>query len=144
MPNITGNLKGKTAAMTCVSLNDTPEHELMLRHGTASQSCSDAHFNGAKHTSWNTADLIRGNGHEHGYFMNEHSNGDRSCGTFESKITTVNGQIMAEGTWKFTHGTGQFNGITGNGNFKGRIISPTESEASFEGHYEVKAGTRAA
>ncbi len=144
MPNFTGNLKGKTVAMTCVALNDTPEHQLMLQHSVATQRCSDTLFDSVKCTSWSTADLIRGDGQERGHFMNEHANGDRDGGTYECKVSTVNGQITMEGTWKYTHGTGQFNGLTGNGTFKGRIISPTETEISFEGSYQLKAGTRAA
>jgi hypothetical protein len=96
------------------------------------------------HTSWGTADLIRGHGQQYGYFMSEHSNGDRVCGTFECRVATVSGQMVMEGSWKYTHGTGQFAGITGNGTFKGRMTSPTESETSFEGRYELKAGTKAA
>ncbi len=144
MPNFTGNLKGRTVVMTAVSLNDTPEHQLMLRQSSAKQSCSDALFNGEKHSSWGTADLLRGQGQERGYFVNEHSNGDCNCGSYECKVSTVNGQITMEGTWKYTHGTGQFSGITGNGTFKGRMTSPTESETSYEGNYQMKAGIRAA
>ncbi len=145
MPNFTGNLKGTTTSQTLVCLNDTPEHTMILRSSTAQHTSSDEHFNHTRHITWGTADLIRGQGHERGYFMSEHSNGDCDCGTFECKVSTnANGLITVEGTWKFTHGTGQFTGITGNGSFKGRMISPTESESTYEGSYQLKAGTRAA
>jgi uncharacterized cupin superfamily protein len=144
MPNITGNLKGKSAVHTQVSLSDTPEHALLLTVGNATQTSNDEHFNNVKHTSWGTADLTRGHGQQHGYFMNEASNGDRSCGTFECKVSTVNGLLTMEGSWTFTHGTGQYSGITGNGKFHGRMTSPTDSETSYEGSYQLKAGTRAA
>lgn len=144
MPNFTGHLKGRTTVQTIICLNDTPEHELILRESSASQSCSDDRFNKAKHTSCGTADLIRGHGRQEGYFMNEDANGDCACGTFECKVATVSGQVVMEGNWKYTHGTGQFTGITGNGTFRGRMTSPTESETSYEGRYELKAETKAA
>ncbi len=144
MPNFTGNFKGKNIVMTAVSMNDTPGHDLVLRQSLATHMSSDALFNGTKSTVCGTADLIRGNGQERGYFMNEHSNGDLDCGTYECKVSMVNGQMTMEGTWKYTHGTGQFNGITGNGTFKGRMTSPTDAETSYEGSYQLKAGIRAA
>jgi hypothetical protein len=144
MPNFTGSFKGRSLVQTIVSLHDTPGHDLVLRESVSTHKSSDAHFNGTTNTIWGTADLVRGHGHERGYFVNEHSNGDRDCGTYECKVSTVNGKITLEGTWKYTHGTGQFNGITGNGTFTGRLTSPTEAETSYEGDYQLKAGTRAA
>jgi hypothetical protein len=144
MPNFSGQLKGNSLSQTIVCCNDTPGHMLMLRAGSAHQTCSDLMFNNTKHSSWSTADVTNGNGHEHGYFVNEHSNGDREGGSWEGKIVTRNDQVSFEGTWKYTHGTGQFSGISGNGSFKGHMISPTESEVTFEGSYQMKAGTRAA
>ena len=144
MPNFTGQLKGTSSVQTIASLNDTAGHQLMLRAGTAHQTCSDPHFNNTRHSSWSTADVTNGNGHERGYFMNEHANGDREGGTYEGKVSTKNDKVSFEGTWKYTHGTGQFAGISVNGTFKGHMTSPTETEVTFEGNYQLKSGTRAA
>lgn len=144
MPNFTGQLKGTNVAQTFVSCNDTPGHQLMLRAGTAQQTCSDPLFNNTRHNSCSSADVKNGNGHEHGYFVNEHANGDREGGEYEGTITMKNDKLSFEGTWKYTHGTGQFAGISGNGRFKGHMISASESEVSFEGNYELKSGSRAA
>jgi hypothetical protein len=144
MPNFTGQLKGTSSVQTIASLNDTAGHQLMLRAGTAHQTCSDPHFNNTRHSSWSTADIVNGNGTERGYFTNEHANGDRESGSWEGKVSTKNNQISFEGSWKYTNGTGQFSGITGNGKFQGHMTSPTESEVSFEGSYQLKAGTKAA
>jgi hypothetical protein len=89
-------------------------------------------------------DLINGSGKEQGYFMITSANGDRSCGKYQGQISSANGTLSAEGTWEFTHGAGECAGITGNGKYKARMISPTETETSFEGSYQFKAGTRAA
>lgn len=144
MPNFTGQLKGTSTVQTIVSCNDTPGHQLMLRAGNAQQTCSDPQFNNTRHSSWSTADITNGNGHERGYFTNEHANGDREGGTWEGKISTHNNQISFEGSWKYTHGTGHFAGISGNGTFKGHMTSQSESEVTFEGSYQLKAGTKAA
>lgn len=144
MPNFTGQLKGTSSVQTIASLNDRDGHQLMLRASNAVQTCSDPQFNNTKHSSWSTADLTNGNGTEHGYFTNEHTNGDRSSGSWEGKVTTRDSQVSFEGTWKYTSGTGQFSGITGNGKFKGHMTSPTQTEVSFEGSYQLKAGSKAA
>ena len=47
----------------------------------------------SKITYWGTADLIAGNGPQRGYFVNEHSDGDRDFGTFEGRIATSDGQV---------------------------------------------------
>ena len=64
----------------------------------------------SKITYWGTADLIAGNGPQRGYFVNEHSDGDRDFGTFEGRIATSDGQVTIEGAWIFTGGTGKLEG----------------------------------
>jgi hypothetical protein len=144
MPNLTGQLKSSDTMQTLASLNDTPGHQLLLSVSHSRQTSSDSLFNNIHHSAWGTTDLHNGSGHQHGYFANEHADGDRSFGTYECNVSTVNGQLTMEGHWKFTNGTGQFAGISGNGTFKAQLTSPTTSEASFEGSYQVKSGIRAA
>jgi hypothetical protein len=89
--------------------------------------------------------MVHGKGHERGYFVNEHANGDHEGGEYEARVSTSsNGQMTMEGTWKYTHGTGQFSGISGSGKFKGHMTSPSEVEVSFEGSYQLRAGTKVA
>jgi len=61
-----------------------------------------------------------------------------------SKIATASGQVTIEGTWRYAGGTGQFQGITGGGTYKGRMTSPVEFENSWEGKYQLAAKTQAA
>ena len=95
-------------------------------------------------TYWGTADLIAGNGPQRGYFVNEHSDGDRDFGTFEGKIVTSEGQVTIEGVWIFTGGTGKLEGLTGGGSYKGKMTSPVEVENTWEGAYEIAEQARAA
>jgi hypothetical protein len=144
MPNMTGHFSGRVTAQSNFALGDIPDHELSLMQVSGSQTASDANWNNAKLTYWGHADLIRGAGHQSGYFVDVHSNGDRDCGTFEGKLSIVNNQVTIVGTWKYTHGTGMFEGITGNGTFKGVLLSPTEADMSWEGSYQLAASKRVA
>jgi hypothetical protein len=111
---------------------------------TGLQKASDENWKDAKMTYWGHGDFTRGTGQQCGYFVDVHANGDRDCGTFEGKVSTTNNQVTIEGTWKYTEGTGKFEGITGNGTFKGLMVSPTEIDMSWEGSYQLAANTRAA
>ena len=83
--------------------------------------------------------MIAGIGPQRGYFVNEHADGDRDFGTFEGKIVTAGGEVTIEGIWKYTGGTGNFQGLTGGGTYKGRMTSATEVENTWEGTYELGA-----
>jgi hypothetical protein len=81
--------------------------------------------------------LIAGNGSQTGYYVNKHPNGDTDYGTFEARITTAGSAVTLEGTWTSTGGTGAFAKVTGNGTYKGVMISPTEVKTHWEGAYQL-------
>jgi hypothetical protein len=95
-------------------------------HGT--QKSPDPSWNNARLRYYGLTDLVAGNGSQHGYFANEHADGDRDCGTFEGKVTTTGGQATIEGTFTFTSGAGKLKGIRGNGTFKGRHFHRRKSK----------------
>jgi hypothetical protein len=144
MPNLIGSFTGKFVVQTSIALDDIPEHEFQLSKVTGTQSVSDENWRDVNVTFWGTTDLIQGFGPLRGYFVNEHPNGDRDCGAYDGHISIVQGEVSLEGTWRYTHGTGQFASISGNGRFRGRMTSPTEVEMSWQGSYQIAAGTRAA
>ena len=144
MPDCSGSFSGRTSSQTTISLPDVSNHDLSLAEVRGVQKSTDQHWENAKITYWGTADLIAGNGPQHGYFVNEHADGDRDFGTFEGKIVTTEGAVTIEGSWKYTGGTGDFQGLTGGGTYKGRMTSPTEVENAWEGTYELAAKARAA
>jgi hypothetical protein len=147
MTNFTSTFTGKSTVQANFSLHDIPEHEISMMEVHGLQSSSDENWKDARVNYWVTSDLIRGQGQQSGYFVNVHPNGDRDCGTFEGSVSmNASGQGTIEGTWKYTHGTGQFSGLSGNGKFKGKLNSPTEVDMSVEGSYQFAtgAGTRAA
>jgi hypothetical protein len=144
MPNLTGSFTGKSVALTSLALDDIPEHEFQLTQFSGPQIVTDDNWKDVKVTYWGTTDLIQGFGPLRGYFVNEHPNGDRDCGTYDGHISIANNEVNLEGTWRYTHGSGKFASISGNGRFRGRMTSLTEVEMSWQGNYQIAAGTRAA
>ena len=144
MPDLSGSFSGRATAQTTISLYDVANHDLSLLKVRGVQKSSDEKWNNSKMTYWGTADLIAGNGPQRGYFVNEHSDGDRDFGTFEGRIATSEGHVTIEGAWIFTGGTGKLEGLTGGGSYKGKMTSPVEVENDWEGTYQIAEKTRAA
>jgi hypothetical protein len=141
MQNISGSFSAHITAETTLFPEDRPNHVIQLAEIHATQKSSDPLWNNSRLTYCGVTDLASGTGTQRGYFVNEHSNGDRDCGTFEGNVATSGAQTTIEGTFTFTAGTGSLKGIRGNGTFKGRQISPTEIEMNWTGAYEVAAAT---
>ena len=144
MPDLSGSFSGRATAQTTISLCDVANHDLSLLKVRGVQKSSDEKWNNSKMTYWGTADLIAGNGPQRGYFVNEHSDGDRDFGTFEGRIATSEGHVTIEGAWIFTGGTGNLEGLTGGGSYKGKMTSPVDVENAWEGTYQIAEKTRAA
>lgn len=138
MPKISGQFTGNATMQTNISLPNAPEQEVSFADISGAQKVSDPNWKDTKVTFEFGSDLTRGSGLQRGFFVNEHPNGECDCGVAEAKVTTVNGQQILEGTWRYTHGTGSFDGISGGGTFKGRMKSPTEFEISWEGNYRLR------
>jgi hypothetical protein len=144
MPNVSGSFFGRATSQIVISLEDVPNHEMHLATINGLQTSSDEKWKDSRITYWGVSDLIDGNGSQHGYFVNTHTNGDRDIGTFEGKVITAGGRVTIEGTWKYTDGTGAFKGIIGGGTYKGRMTSSTEVENAWEGTYELAGKARVA
>jgi len=144
MPNITGSFSGRTNSQSTLSLQDTPNHDLTLLEVRGTQKSQDENWTNAKIVYWGTTDLVSGSGPQRGYFVNEHADGDRDFGTFEGRVQISAQQASMEGTWKFTGGTGKYQGLTGGGTYKGRFTSAVDVENNWEGTYQLAAKTQAA
>src|SRR5437868_5277593 len=104
MPDMSGSFSGKARLQTAVSLADIIGHELQVAEIVGSQRSTDPNWNDAGLTYWGVTDIINGNGTQKGYYVNEHGNGERECGTFEGKVITAQGQTTLEGTWQAVTG----------------------------------------
>lgn len=137
MTKISGSFSGRVKAQSSLALTDADNHNLGLVEVVGSQKSSDPLWNDARITYWGTADLIAGSGFQRGYWINDHSNGDRDWGTFEGKITTSGQQVTMDGTFKWTGGTGKFKGISGHGKYKGHFPSPVNVVNDWDGEYQL-------
>ena len=143
MPGFSGTFSGRARVQTAVSLSDTPGHELQLVEIAGAQQSKDENWKNAKITYWGFQDLTAGTGTQRGYYVNERKSGERDCGTFEGKVTIAQGQTTTEGTFHSTDRTGKFKGVKAQGTYKGRMVSPTEVEMTWEGKYELAAAKAA-
>lgn len=143
MPKFSGSFSGKATQQSALAPKDRPNHELLILEVNGPQQSSDPKWKDSKITYWEVADLVEGSGTHRGYFVNVHADGDTDLGTYEGKVKTAGGQTTIEGTWAITSGTGKLKGITGKGAYKGRMLSPTEVENTWEGAYEIAAAKAA-
>jgi len=139
MPNISGSFSAHVTAQSAFSADDQPNHQLQLAEIRATQKSPDPEWNNSRVTYCSVSDLVSGNGTQRGYYSNEHPNGDRDYGSFESRVTTAAGQTTIDGTFTIAGGTGKYQNIRGSGTYKGRQVSPTLIEITWTGAYEMAA-----
>ncbi len=126
-----------------IESSDAPGHALMLAQAKGSnQSPGPSGFmDGAEIASASMADLVAGNGSNHGYDV-QVSGGDTVFTQWTGAVTTV---LSAEktpltsfrGTWSKNRGTGRYAGIKGSGTYQGRYTSPTEYVVEWNGEIIV-------
>jgi len=143
MPNVTGVFSGTFNSRAFLSSRDQPNHELSMAEIDGVQRSLDPDWNGARMTFWGARDVQSGLGTERGYFINEHPGGDRCWGSLDGTVVQTETSLTAEGTFRFTGGSGKFNGISGQGTYRGRMTSPVTVETEWTATYQV-AGTRTA
>src|SRR5437868_15118272 len=96
MTSLTGSFSGRATSQSTLALHDVSNHDLNLLEVRGVQKSPDEEWNNSKITYWGTADLIAGNGPQRGYFVNEHSDGDRDFGTFEGRIRSEERRVGKE------------------------------------------------
>lgn len=139
MPTLTGSFSGHFKSQSVIAVPDQSGHEVSLAEVVGTQETSDPNWNNASLTYVGTTDMIDGNGTQRGFYINTRADGDREWGTFEGRVTTVNGLPTVEGTYQNAGGTGRFSGMTANGTFKTRMTSPRDVEGTYQGTYQLAA-----
>lgn len=110
--------------------------------GTNSNTGRTDYMNGATATLVEIADLTQGNGAHQGY-VTFSKDGERSVNRWNGKVTTTlsadNQPVTTfEGTWTKIGGTGRYDGVTGSGRYKGRMLSATEFVVEWNGDLNLK------
>lgn len=137
MNHMTGSFTGKITQQSTLTLTDQPNHLINIAEVHGTQKSSESLWNNSEIAYWGITDLLNGKGRQHGYFGDNHPGTGRDWGTFEGRVTTVDGGMIVEGTFKFTGGDGKFHGITGSGRFKSVTKSETEVECTWDGDYAL-------
>jgi hypothetical protein len=138
MPAFSGSYTGRVQSQSVSAVPDVDGHTIAIAIIPTRQKSSDPLWEGAEMTYCATTDTIGGNGSQRGYFINQHPNGDRDHGTFEGNVTTTNGSMAVQGTWKLTGGTGMFASVKGTGTFQARMTTLVDVEGSWTGTYELQ------
>ena len=134
---VSGSFSGSIRTQSVIPLNDQPDHSLGVAEVAGTQSSSDPKWNNSAITYWGTTDMQGTEGTQRGYFMNDHGSAGQDRGRFEGNVSVVAGEVVVEGTWQYTGGTGHYAGITGSGTFRTRLTSPTTIEGSWQGTYAL-------
>ena len=137
MSAFSGSFTGKITSQSLFVLGDQPNHTLGLGELNGTQKSADQKWNNSAIRYWATTEITDNRGIQRGYFVNNHGTEGEDRGSFEGNVSIVGGQGIVEGTWKYTGGTGSFSGITGGGAFKTKLTSPTDVEATWQGHYDL-------
>jgi hypothetical protein len=88
MTEISGSFSGSVTWQTTVGMPDHADHILNLAEVRGPQQSDDPLWASVTISYWATADLVGGSGTQSGYWVNEHSDGDKDWGTFQGRITT--------------------------------------------------------
>ena len=137
MNHMAGSFAGKITKQSTFTPTDQPNHVMNIAEVHGTQKSSDPLWNNSKIAYWGVTDLLNGKGTQHGYYYDNHAGAGNDWGTFEAKVTTVSGEMIVEGTFKFAGGDGKNRGITGGGKFKSVMKSETELECTWDGKYEL-------
>ena len=81
MPSISGSFSAHVTAETTLFPDDQPNHQLQIAEIHATQKSPDPNWNNSQLIYHGVTDLVAGIGTQHGYYVNEHADGDRDCGT---------------------------------------------------------------
>jgi hypothetical protein len=105
--------------------------------GSNRSTGKSAYMGGAEVISREIADLTQGNGPHQGY-ITEILGADTTVTRWQGKVTTILGPDQEpitrfEGTWSKLKGTGQYEGVTGAGSYRGRMTSPTNYTVEWNG-----------
>src|SRR5689334_6558848 len=137
MAHAEGAYSGRMQSHAVSIVPDQPGHEVGVTVISGFQTSADGHWDGAKMTYWGLSDTVGGNGRQHGYFRNEHKTGEQTYGTFDARVTTTGTEVVVEGQWQFSGGTGRYAKVSGSGPFTAKLTSPTDVEMTWEGNYEL-------
>ena len=115
-----------TASKTTLTVGEG--HEVTQEVVISDLKYSDPEFTTKSEWVYVHTDSVEGRGKQTGYYIDTHEDGTQTYGNFEGTIeTTVKPDGSWESTWEGTYqylgGTGKYNNIKGDGQYKGQASS---------------------
>ena len=136
-----------TAAYTdqeMIEVGDVEGHVITLveSEGINVSTGKPAFMDGSQLINLSFGDYVKGSGLHQGYVKLTKKD-DTAIAKWQGKVTTTLSAegvpvTTFEGTFSWIKGTGQFEGIQGNGTYKGAFISKTIYTVDWEGEYSIQ------
>ena len=138
MTEFSGTCSSKLQSQTMAIVPGSSDHQMGLTVMLGQHKCTEQRWNDAKLTYVGSTDVVNGKGEQRGHFHNVHTSGETSFGTFDARVSTgADAAMIVEGEWHFSGGTGSLSKLKGSGVFKAQMTSPTDSEMTWSGSYEI-------
>jgi hypothetical protein len=141
---VSGKLTMKYSQQHPIPLADAAGPVLLANEakGTNTNTGSTDYMNGAAIRTIEIADLTQGNGSHQGYITFS-KDGDTAVDRWNGRVTTTLSPdkqpiTTFEGTWTKLGGTGRYDGVSGKGRYRGRMLSPTEYAIEWDGELSLK------
>lgn len=105
--------------------------------GTNRSTGSSEYMDGSRVINREISDLTQGNGAHQGY-ITDIDGADTTVTRYTGKVATAlsadrEPATSFQGTWTKLSGTGKYEGVTGSGSYKGRMLSPTDYTVEWSG-----------
>jgi hypothetical protein len=130
----------KSETAYSVEVGDLPGHMMFLSKGSCTWT-TPLEIAGLKSTGYSgagVADVNGAKGQDRGYAVFTMDNGDKAYVRYQDTGTgPPQGNVIVEGTWSFTGGTGKLKGLKGKGTFKGSSDPSGKATAQIEGDYTL-------
>jgi hypothetical protein len=150
MARVAGTMTLSYTEQHALPLGD-PSEPILLENqakGSNRNTGPTDYMDGADVTNIEIADLIQGNGPHQGYITFS-KDGETTRNRWSGRVKTV---LAADGktpittfygTWTKLSGTGRFDGVSGSGRYRGRMLSPTNYTVEWDGEIALKEKTAA-
>jgi hypothetical protein len=140
---ISGSISLSYTKQETLPVTEAPGHMVLLGEvkGANRNTGGTDFMDGAEVTNREIARLFQGNGPHSGY-ITLGKDGNTAIALWSGQVTTVMSsegqpQTSVKGNWEYVFGTGKYNGIRGQGEYRGHFTSQTSYVVDWSGKYSV-------
>lgn len=137
-----GTKNGPVLSETRMTVEDNAQRVITMTRRVDKHTNSDPLCSTANVLVVGISETTSGSGPHRGWNTVECPNGDKTFATYEGATKVVPNpggrpDVTWSGTWRYTGGTGRYEGITGDGTYKGRLTAEGPM-GDWEGERELK------